>query len=46
MEKDWHLLTPTEQKPYIKKAEYLIDRGYVELKTVEQIAKQIYEKEG
>jgi len=46
MEKDWEKLTQHERQEYERKAQFLLDRGYVENVTVEEIAKKIYEKKG
>ncbi len=43
MEKDWQKLTHEQQKVFEDKAEYLFERGYVQNKTVEELAKKIYE---
>jgi hypothetical protein len=40
----WHGLTQHERKEYEDRAAYLIERGYVQGKTVEELAKEIYEK--
>jgi ribonucleotide reductase beta subunit family protein with ferritin-like domain len=45
MKKDWKKLTDIEQKVFKDKAEYLIERGYVQGKTTEELAKEIYRKE-
>ena len=37
-------LRPTKQEEFRKKAEYLIERGYVQNKTVDELAKEIYNK--
>lgn len=46
MKKEWEKLTVQEQKSYEDKAEFLLDRGYVEDTTIEELAKKIYEKDG
>lgn len=43
MKKDWNKLTRQQQKEYEDKAAYLIDRGYAHDKTIEELAKEIYE---
>ena len=43
--KEWHRLSPADQEEYEKKAEYLLDKGYINDMTKEQLAKRIYEKE-
>jgi len=45
MKKEWHQLTLQEQRPYEERAEFLLDKGYVEGMTIEELAKKIYEKE-
>ena len=45
MKKTWGNITQHQQKEYEKKAAYLLERGYTEGKPVEQLAKEIYEKE-
>ena len=42
MKKDWQKLTYDQQKVFKDKAEYLLERGYIQGKTVEEIAKEIY----
>ena len=44
MKKDWQKLSYDQQKLYKDKASYLIDRGYVYGKTVDDLAKEIYKK--
>ena len=44
MKKDWFGITQHQQKEYEQKAAYLLERGYVQGKTVQQLAKEIYEK--
>lgn len=46
MKKDWQKITYPEQKVFLDRAEYLIERGYVVDKTVKELAKQIYEQDG
>jgi len=43
MKKQCHGLTQHQRKEYEDKASYLLERGYVQGKTVEQLAKEIYE---
>lgn len=42
--RDWQKLTYDQQKVYKDKAAYLIERGYVHSKTVEVLAKEIFER--
>lgn len=43
--KEWDELTSQEQKPYLEKAEYLIERGYPSTgKNIYILAKIIYNK--
>ena len=44
MKKQWHGLTQHQRKEYEDKAVYLLERGYVQGKTVEKLAIEIYEK--
>ncbi len=44
MKKDWQKLTQEQQKIYEDKAEYLLERGYIQAKTVEEIAMEIFFK--
>jgi hypothetical protein len=44
MKKDWQKLSYEQQKVLKDKAAYLIDRGYVYAKTVEELAKEIYNR--
>ena len=44
MKKQWHGLTQHQRKEYEDRAAYLLERGYVQGKTVEELAKEIYEK--
>jgi hypothetical protein len=46
MKKDWQKLSYDQQKTLKDKAAYLIDRGYVHGKTVEELAIEIYKKNG
>ena len=46
MKKDWQKLSYEKQKDFKDKAGYLIDRGYVQGKTVEELAIEIYKKNG
>ena len=39
MTKDWQKLTYEQQKVYKDKAEYLLERGYVQSKSIEVLAK-------
>jgi hypothetical protein len=45
LKKEWQRLTYEQQKPFEEKAEYLIERGYVKDKTVEELAKEIFQKD-
>lgn len=45
MKRNWQKLTYPEQKVFLDRAEYLIERGYVINKTVTQLAKRIYEQD-
>ena len=45
MKKDWFGITQHQQKEYEQKAIYLIDRGYVQGKSVQQLAKEMFESE-
>jgi mRNA-degrading endonuclease RelE of RelBE toxin-antitoxin system len=42
MKKDWQKLTYDQQKVFKNKAEYLLERGYIQGKTTEELAKEIY----
>jgi hypothetical protein len=44
MSKDWQKLTYEQQKVYKDKAEYLLERGYVQSKPIEVLAKEIFER--
>ncbi len=44
MKKDWQKLTYDQQKVFKDKAEFLLERGYVHGKTVEELAKEIHMK--
>jgi hypothetical protein len=44
MKKQWHDLTQHQQKKYEDKAAYLIEHGYVQGKTVEELAIEICKK--
>jgi len=44
MKKQWHGLTQHQRKEYEDKAAYLLDRGYVQDKTVEELAIEIYKR--
>ena len=46
MKKQWYDLTQHQRKEYEDKAAYLIDRGYAQGKTVEELVKEICEKNG
>lgn len=46
MKKDWHNLSQSQKREYEDKAVYFLDRGYVQGKTVEELAKEMYEKQG
>ena len=46
MKKDWQKLSYDQQKALKDKASYLIERGYVYGKTVEELAKQIDQSNG
>ena len=41
---EWDDLSPYEQEPYLQKAEYLIERGYLEEKSVYNLAKILYNR--
>jgi hypothetical protein len=45
MRKTWGMLFPGEKEVYIKKAVFLLGRGYVLDLTAEQLAKRTYEAE-
>ena len=42
--KDWQKLTYEQQKVYKDKAAYLIERGYVHTRAIEELAKEIFER--
>ena len=42
MKKDWHGLTQFQKKEYEDRAAHLLEQGYVQGKTVEELAKEIY----
>ena len=42
---DWYKLFPGHKESYIKKARYLIDRGYVPDMSEDELAMQIWKKE-
>jgi hypothetical protein len=44
MKKQWHGLTQHQRKEYEDRAAYLLERGYVQGKTIEQLAREIYER--
>lgn len=44
MTKDWQKLTYEQQKVYKDKADYLLERGYVQSKSIEVLAKEIFER--
>jgi len=46
MKKSWHELTQHQQKEYEQRASYLIERNYVRSKTVDELAKEIFERDG
>jgi hypothetical protein len=39
---EWRKLTDSEQKEYIEKASYLVDRGYIQNLDVEEAALRMY----
>lgn len=45
MKSEWQKLTSQQQKVYRDKAEYLLEKNYVQDKSINELAKQIYEKE-
>lgn len=42
VKRNWDNLTYSEQKEFLAKADYLLDRGYVVDTTVEKLAKKIF----
>jgi hypothetical protein len=44
MSKDWQKLTYDQQKVYKDKAEYLLERGYAQSKSIDVLAKEIFER--
>lgn len=45
IKRKWEELSQQEEQKYLEKASYLVERKYVLGKTVEQLAKEIYQKE-
>jgi hypothetical protein len=45
MKKEYHTLTQSQKREYEEKANYLLNRGYVYGKTLEELAREIYLKE-
>lgn len=45
MTKTWTQLLPVEQKPFLEKASYLVSRGYIQGKSVEDVAETMYKKQ-
>ena len=43
MKKEWDKLSSEQQKPFIDKATYLIERQYIKDVKIETIAKRIYQ---
>ena len=41
----WDDLFPGQQEPYLQRAEYLIERGYIEEKSVYKLAEILYNKD-
>jgi hypothetical protein len=45
MKKDWYGLTQHQQKVYEQRAAYLIERGYIQDKPIDELAKEMYERD-